>query len=295
MLEHLNEKPAMPERVVVAGASGFLGSALCRRLAGEGAAHIALSSNEVDLAADGAAEKLAGMLREGDALVMLAALTPDRGRDVATLMRNLRMAEQVCAALAERPVAQVVYLSSDAVYSFRSETVSEETPAEPGDLYAAMHRTRELIFQDACKEMPLAVLRPTLLYGEGDTHGSYGPNWFRRQAAETGRISLGGEGEETRDHMFVADAAAVIAEVVRHRSRGLLNLASGRSESFRRVAELVAGAFPREIEIAGSPRQFPITHRRFDVSAMRQAFPDLAATPLEEGLEAAHAEVAEVG
>lgn len=295
MLKHHNEKPATPGRVTILGASGFLGAALCRRLAERGIGTCAPASKELDLAAENAGERLAGLLRKDDALVMLAALTPDRGRDIATLMKNLRMAEAVCAALAKQAVAHVVYISSDAVYPFRSGLVSEETPAEPADLYAAMHRTRELMFQSACGDMPLAVLRSTLLYGPGDTHNSYGPNRFRRIAAETGKITLGGEGEETRDHMFVDDAAMLVADVIAHRSRGLLNLASGQSETFRAVAGQVAAQFGQAVEVQGSPRGMPVTYRSFDITALLTAFPHFKATTLEAGLATAHQDISGSG
>ena len=89
-----------------------------------------------------------------------------------------------------------------------------------------MHRTRELILAGEAKA-PLAVLRLTAVYGADDTHNSYGPNRFVRQALKDGRISLFGDGEETRDHLYVDDAVALMLAVVSHASTGLLNLASG--------------------------------------------------------------------
>ncbi len=295
MLKHLNEQAANPARTVVLGARGFLGAELVRQLEGQGAAVLGLGSHEIDLTSDGAGAALARHLRPDDTLVMLAALTPDKGRDTATLMRNLRMADAICAALREQPVAHAVYVSSDAVYSFRSGLIGEETPPEPGDLYAAMHHTREIMVKDCCRDIPLAILRPTLLYGAGDTHNSYGPNRFRRLAAADGKITLGGEGEETRDHLHVADAAALIALVLQHRSVGLLNLASGRSESFRQVAEMVAALFDPPAEVRGSPRIAPVTHRSFDVTARQRAFPGFAPRPLSDGLRQAHEDVTKAG
>ena len=293
MLQHRTSEPRDPERVVVLGARGFLGGATCRQLAAGKIEILALGSADLDLLADDAAERLAAMLRPGDSLVMFAALTPDRGRNIATLMKNLRMAEAVCAAIAARPVAHVVYISSDAVYPFRAGMVNADSPADPSDLYGAMHRTREIMFAASAGDAPLAILRPTLLYGAGGPHNSYGPNRFRRQAAKDGKITFGGEGEETRDHLFVEDAAALVVALLRHGSAGLLNLASGRSASFREIAELVAARFDRPIMLQGTPRQAPVTHRSFDVTALHKAFPEFVCTPLEDGLARAHREITE--
>jgi len=283
MLTHNLPAPRPPARAVLLGAGGFLGRALARRLAAAGVATLAPVSRELDLAAPGTSDALAAQLREDDSVVFLAALTPDRGRDIATMMRNLEMGRQVALALERRPVAHVIYASSDAVYPFGDAPVDEASLAAPTDLYGAMHRTRELMMMASVKA-PLSVLRPTLVYGADDTHNSYGPNRFRRQAAKDGKIVLGGEGEETRDHIYVEDAAALIERCLDRRTSGLANLVSGRSFSFMDVARLVAATFDRPIEIATTKRTGPVTHRRFDARALAAAFPDFGFTTLADGL-----------
>jgi nucleoside-diphosphate-sugar epimerase len=287
--EHRLSSPAEPARVVVLGARGFIGAALVRDLEKSGVPTLALASTDLDLSAPDAAARLAALLRPEDALVFLSAVTPDKGRDIASSMRNLRMGEAVAAALQARPVAHLVYLSSDAVYSFESGLVSEATPAAPIDLYGAMHRTRELMMQQAFKG-PLAILRSTLVYGAADTHNSYGANRFRRMAEKDKKIVLGGNGEETRDHVLIDDLVALIREVLRHRSHGILNPVTGRSVTFDELAGLVAGLFSPPAEVVHTLRQSPITHRHFDATLRRRAFPDFHFTPLIEGLRKVHRE-----
>lgn len=287
MLDHLHTTPQAPDRVVVLGSRGFIGAALVARLEADGVPVRPVPSTEIDLAAADAAERLAAVLRPEDAVVMLSALTPDRGRDIDVTMRNLAMGRNVCQALAAVPCAHVLYISSDAVYPFTDGRVDEESAATPTDLYGAMHRMRELMIQQTVKA-PLAVLRPTLVYGAADTHNSYGPNRFRRQAAKDGAITLGGEGEETRDHILVDDAVELIVRILARRSRGLLNLVTGRSVSFGDLARLVAAQFDRAVEVRFTPRGQPVTHRAFDTTACARAFPDFAFTPLEEGIARTH-------
>lgn len=276
-----------PARVVILGARGFLGRALAAKLTATGQPHLVVGSADIDLTADGAAKALAGQLRPDDALVMLSAVTPDKGRDIDVSLRNLAMGRNVCATLAEKPCAHVVYISSDAVYPFITGLVNERTPAAPMDLYGSMHRMRELMFEAGVKA-PLAILRPTMVYGADDTHNSYGPNRFRRQAAQGGKITLGGGGEETRDNIYIDDAVRLIELTLLHRASGKLNLASGRSLSAHALATLIAGHFPTPVEIVTTPRVLPVTHRSFDITACRKAFPTFAFTPLETGLSIAH-------
>ena len=283
MIVHAKPQPRNPARVVVLGARGFIGKALMERLRAHDCPALAVSSSEVDLASSAAADGLGAILRPSDAVVMLSALTPDRGRDVATLMKNLAMMESVCAVLAKTGCAQLVYFSSDAVYSFAAGRVTEETPATPPDLYGAMHYTRELMARGLAS-VPVVVLRPTLVYGAGDTHNAYGPNRFRRAAQKEGKIQLFGGGEETRDHIHVDDVAELTVRCLCHGSTGTLNVATGRSTSFHDVAQLVARQFPNRIEIVSTPRANPITHRHYDVTNLIKAFPGYRFIPLEEGV-----------
>jgi nucleoside-diphosphate-sugar epimerase len=144
-----------------------------------------------------------------------------------------------------------------------------------------MHLARELSFRSEIKA-PLAMLRPSLLYGAADPHNGYGPNRFRRLANEGKEIVLFGEGEERRDHVYIDDVAELAARVLYRRSTGVLNIATGTVHSFREIAEKLSS------KVKGSPRNGPMPHngyRPFDVAAVRAAFPDFRFTPLEEGLK----------
>ena len=289
-LSHLHSRPRTPDRVVVLGSSGFLGRGLARACAAAGIESVGLGSREIDLADATAGAQLAERLRPRDVIVFLSALTPDKGRDSGTLMRNLAMCRAVCEATRAVEIAQLVYASSDAVYSFATTLISEATPPVPIDLYGVMHRARELMLASEAKA-PVAILRLTAIYGAGDTHNSYGPNRFLRQALKDGRIALFGNGEETRDHLHVDDAVDVILKVISHGSTGALNLATGRSETFRSVAEMVAARAGRPVEIVTSARQNPVTHRHFDITNLLRAFPGARFKPLDDGLAATFADM----
>jgi UDP-glucose 4-epimerase len=292
MLEHQNSGPVDPERVVILGASGFLGAETAAQLSAANVEILGLASADLDLADPGSAEMLTELLRPTDALVVFSALTPDKGRGIDTMMKNLTMAQSVCQALASSPCSHVVYISSDAVYPMDISLVDENSGAAPGDLYGMMHKAREIMFQNTI-EGPMAVLRPTLIYGFADTHNSYGPNRFRRQADGEGKITIGGNGEETRDHVFVEDAAALIVLCLQHRSVGVLNVATGRSATFFDVAHLVAAQFDSDVEVVCTPRAGEITYRSFDVTNTHKAFPTFSFTSLADGIASVHSDLIE--
>ena len=281
MLERSTSTRRTPSRVVVIGAGGFIGSAICTRLAADKLPVLALTRKELDLLKPEAAATLQRLLRADDSVVFVSALAPTRNN--AMLIDNLRMAEAVCAALAARPVGHLVYVSSDAVYSDDANPVTERSCQQPSSLHGVMHLAREIMLRAALK-LPLAILRPTLIYGAKDPHNGYGPNRFRRLAAKGEAITLFGEGEEKRDHVHVDDVAALTSAVLQHRSTGTLNIATGRSASFREVAEMVVALSPRPVEIRGTPRQNPITHRHFDITDCLKAFPEFHYVSLRDGL-----------
>tara|TARA_Y100000588_G_scaffold395323_2_gene523419 strand:- start:31808 stop:32695 length:888 start_codon:yes stop_codon:yes gene_type:complete len=287
MISHHNQSPSKPIRVFLIGARGFIGSAMRRRLDVEDIPTLALGSNDLDLLETGASDRLAEMLRPDDSVVMLAALTPDKGRDIATLMKNLTMMQTVCAALEKSGCSHFVYFSSDAVYDTAISRVTEDTPASPQDLYGTMHYTREIMAR-SLTEIPLLVARPTIVYGLDDTHNSYGPNRFRRTAKQEGKITLFGGGEETRDHIHVDDVAELTLKCLFHKSTGTLNIATGVSNSFHDIADITAKEFGNRIEIITTPRTNPITHRHYDVTNLIKAFPDFRFIAPADGIARVH-------
>jgi nucleoside-diphosphate-sugar epimerase len=180
----------------------------------------------------------------------------------------------------------VVNISSDAVYADGPLPLTEATPTATTSMHGAMHVAREIAFASTIKA-PLAILRPSLLYGADDPHNGYGPNRFRRLANAGEDIVLFGEGEERRDHVLIEDVAEIVFRVLERRSTGALNVATGAVHSFRDIAEQVVGAAPRKVAIKGSPRSGPMPHngyRPFDIAASRAAFPDFTYTPLADGI-----------
>lgn len=281
-LEHLGGAPA--RRILVIGSGGFIGGAILSELRRQGLPAKGASRGDVDLSAPDGESKLAALVEAGDAIVMVAARAP--ARTTAQLMDNLAMAQTVIAAVASIELAHFLYVSSDAVYADDANPVSERSALAPSTLHGMMHAARELMFASAVKA-PIAVLRPTLIYGPRDPHSGYGPNRFWREAAQSGEIRIFGEGEERRDHIFIDDVARLAVEMVKSRSIGSLNAATGRAASFHDIAHMLAAIAEPKAKVASIPRPGPrphLLHRHFDPTARLKAFPNFAPTPLEEGL-----------
>jgi UDP-glucose 4-epimerase len=278
--------PTLPERTVIMGAGGFVGHASVASLRSHGAEVSALTRREVDLLAADGATKLAAHLSPATSLVVTSALAPVKNTPM--LLDNLRMMQAVIEAVQAKPVAHLIYISSDAVYADSEQPMSESSPAEPGSLHGVMHLAREVMLKSELAGIPLAIVRPTLIFGPGDPHNGYGPNRFMRLARAGQDIVLFGEGEERRDHIFIGDVAEIVCRCVLHRATGIVNAVSGAVTSFREVAKMAAARHEPRGNIVGTPRVRSMPHngyRAFDAGLLGRLFPDWKLTTLADGLD----------
>ena len=276
----------MPERVVIMGAGGFVGRASLHKLQADGVNTVALTRKEVDLLAGGAGQKLAPQLTASTTLVVTSALAPVK--NTAMLLDNLRMMQAVIEAVKAKPVAHLIYISSDAVYADSPKPMTEASPAEPASLHGVMHLAREVMLKKELAHIPQVFVRPTLIFGPGDPHNGYGPNRFMRLAKAGQDITLFGEGEELRDHIFIEDVAEIVRRCVLHRATGIVNAVSGKVSSFKEIAELASARFEPRVKVIGTPRAGAMPHkgyRAFDSSLLARLFPDLRLTTMPSGLD----------
>lgn len=283
MLEHLNSSPILPERVVIVGATGFVGGQIVQNLKNKSIDVLGFSSKELDLTNKESVTQLSKILKPTDRFIFVSAIAPCRNN--SELIKNIIMAENICQALEQKPVEQVVYISSDAVYSDSEHRICENSPTSPSSLHGVMHLAREVMLRTSLGETPLAILRPSLLYGAKDPHNGYGPNRFFRQALKNEDITLFGNGEEKRDHVRIEDVAEIVCQVLLHHSKGVLNIATAHSSSFREVAEKIIKTAGSSSKIKPTVRQNPITHRYFDTTNLLKAFPNFHFLDFFKGIE----------
>jgi len=284
VLIHQSKTPQKPSRVVVLGSGGFIGGAIYRRLNQSGIPTLALTRDQLNLLDPQSAGKLAKMLDENDTLVFVSAMAPCK--DMAMLIENTLMAQSVLNAIKLKPVSHIIYISSDAVYKDSSTELNEASCTEPDSIHGVMHLMREIALRQEYAG-PLAIVRPTLVYGFDDPHNGYGPNRFCRLAAAGKEIYLFGEGEEQRDHVNVEDIAELVLQIILHKSKGIINAVSGDLVSFRALAELIATSFEPSVVVRGSVRTSPMPHdgyRAFDNSAVFNYFPDFKFKSYKEGI-----------
>ncbi len=283
MLKHAYENPQSPGRVIVLGSGGVVGKRLAKSLQSKNIDMLGIERKDCDLGSAHAVEFLKGHFQENDSLVFLSAITPDKGQGIQAFQDNIALARNVFEALQQKPVGHVLLFSSEAIFPMTSELLREDSCLCPSDLYGLMHLTREKLFQTL--SVPLGILRSTLIFGPGDTHNSYGPNRFLREALDQQTITLFGGGEEKRSHVFVDDVVELTIKALRHKSTGTLNMCPAPTVSFFDIAKSIQKSLNSDVTIIQKPRSSAITHRYFDNENLYRAFPDFRFMDLNDGIQ----------
>lgn len=171
-------------KALVTGASGFVGSSLCRTLSQAGYEVVALSRNP-ELAKQragceltafagsvGLPQEIAAAARGVDVIFHAAGLPPQKAP--ARVLRWLHIAgtENVLRAARHAQVRRVVYLSTSEVSLHAGDRMHwDEGRVLPGDPASVYARTKlmaeELALAQSDDTLEITALRPALLWGEG--------------------------------------------------------------------------------------------------------------------------------
>lgn len=277
-------------RLVVLGATGYVGGKVVSEAQALGWEVLGLSSKDIDLTSPDSAGMLSKLLRDGDTVVHAAAVVP--ARNAMDIVKNLLMAQSVVGAMVDHEIAQLIVVSSDAVYGSESGVITEASTCSPDSMHGIMSLAREMI----CREVrtpTLTIVRPAPIYGLGDPHNSYGPNRFISQLIERGEITIFGGGVAVRDHVFIDDVAGVILRAVGAREAGTINIAAGQSISFAELAELVQQEGPDSSRVVVAGSESSPTFRSYDISNLVKLFPDFEPVRVAVGVRRVFAEIQE--
>jgi len=284
LLHHLNKLPQKPKRVVILGASGFVGSSITRQCKINKIKTLEISSQEIDLRKNESINSLNSIILPNDYIVAVAAIAPVKS--LSMLSENLLIINNIIRAVQNSKIDYFLNIGSDAVFSDEPIPISEKSIKAPETLHGIMHLTREIEFSKL--PFPNSCLRPTLIYGKDDPHGGYGPNQFRRLLLSNENLFLFGKGEETRDHIYIDDIGKLSLNMILNKSVGSMNAATGNTYSFKKIADIMIKLYNHDRSIIYKPRIGPMPHngnRPFDITTIYKAFPNFEFTELSQGLK----------
>ena len=310
-------------RALVTGVAGFVGSTLAERLVDNGADVVGLDCftdyyprpmKERNLAALRGHERfrfvesrvqdadLGALLADRTHLFHLAAQAGVRkswGRDFAVYLENNIEATQVlleaCTRLA---LDRIVYASSSSVYGDDTPMpFHEDAVPRPVSPYGVSKLAGEQLcyLYHVNFGLPTVSLRYFTVYGPRQ-RPDMGFHRFLRATIRREPITVYGDGEQTRDFTFVADAVgATIAAATRGIPGRVYNIGGGSRVSINQVFEMIGRVTGSQPRLNLDPAQKgDMRHTYADTSRARC---DLAFAPtvgLEEGLAAEYRWLSEI-
>ena len=270
-------------RVVVVGASGFVGSAICACLEQENINVLKIGQKDINLLHENSHDLFSSLIDTEDCVVAVSALAP--AKTILDVQKNVTIVSNLVRALEIKKPNYVLNIGSDAVFDDLPLPITEESGKSPYTPHGIMHLSRELCFGTLGTKV--GTLRPTLIYGKDDPHNGYGPNRFLRLALKSEPINLFGNGEEQRDHVFIDDVAMLASLMIKSRIEGSLNAATGKAMSFMEAASTIKSISKSSSVIVCNKRTGPMPHngiRTFDPSKIYETFPSFSFTAFEEGI-----------
>jgi len=293
---------------LITGAAGFLGSALANQLAREGhqvrglddlsTGDPATLSPDVHFTRGDVNDrpKLWTLLQDVDCVYHLAArvsvpesvLYPREYNAV-----NVGGTVSLMEAMRDVGVRRVVLISSGAVYGDQQEQPLRET-AEPNPRspYAVSKLAAEFYLRTIGDLWGIETvsLRVFNAYGPGQRLPASHPPvipYFLRQAIRNGTLVIHGQGEQTRDYVYVDDVvrAMIAASTASNINHLVINVGSGRETSVRELVRHVLELTESEAEIIYNKRNDPgVSRMCADISLAREKLNYQPRISLAEGL-----------
>ena len=302
-------------KALVTGGAGFIGSTLSERLLEQGASVRAIDAftdfyprplkerNLENLRGRAGYEFIEGDLRELDLnsaldgvthvfhLAAQAGVRRSWGQEFQVYTGlNIDSTQRLLEACATKPIERLVYASSSSVYGDEVAIPMTETalpqPVSPyGVTKLAAEQLCHLYFVNY--GVPAVSLRYFTVYGPRQRPDMGFNRFFSAVLADKPLVQFG-DGLQTRDFTFVADAVtATAAAAVRGVPGRVYNIGGGSRVSLREVFDLIARVSGRKVTIEQQgPQKGDMRDTYADTTRARQ---DLAFAPsvtLEEGLRA---------
>lgn len=207
-------------------------------------------------------------------LPLPAALTAPK----TVVDRNVNMTTSICELLRRGQFGALVQFSSSEVYGTATgATLAEDDAPQPETPYAASKAATDAVTASYHRTygVEVIVVRPFNTYGPRQNQASYAgliPTVLSRVRAGS-EIVVDGDGEQTRDFVFVEDTVRGTLEAYMRLPGDArsVNLGSGRETSVNVVVQSILDAVgaPQHPVVHGPPRPGDVRRQRADIERAR--------------------------
>jgi UDP-glucose 4-epimerase len=291
--------------ILVTGATGFIGSHLCRKLVETGHQVVGLSrfrridkvrallphkEFQLEMGDIRDTEMLHNIIktRRIKTIFHLAAQLPDDSAHDDRFLcfdTNARGTLNILDAAHANGVEEFIYASTMSVYSEppRYLPVDENHPIEPSTTYGVAKLVGELCCNLYSTAMNIVVLRYSGAYGPGEKESNAIPT-FIKQALSSRQITIYGDGTQTSDFVHVDDIVQGTLLAWKKSKPGVYNIGSGQEISVRELAERIIRLTNSKSEVVFTDRDCERPFRFcLDIAKARKIL-GYSPRPLDEGL-----------
>jgi len=205
---------------------------------------------------------------------------------------NLNATVNLLKSAVDNNVKKIVFSSSSSVYGEnKNMPLKESEPLMPMSPYAASKASCELYLRSFYDSYGLnyTVLRYFNVFGPGqDKNSQYAaviPN-FISAMLEGNQPEIYGDGEQTRDFVFVKDIIQANINAAKSDYNGVINIASGKKLSINQLFDIVKRTLGSDLEPKYLPKRAgDIKHSLADTSTMEKINFEIDHNNFEKQLE----------
>ncbi len=253
-------------RVLLTGASGFVGARVARQLLARGHQVTAVSLPQdrpdrleelagrlrlaaLDLRDAAASEALIAQARPEGCIHLAWYAVPGLYLHAEENLGSLEASVGLLRRLIRGGCANVVMAGTCAEYDTEAGILREDGPTRPATLYAATKLSMCLIGQELAKKhrVKFAWGRIFYLYGPGEDSRRAIPALIR--ALLEGKTFDATAGEQVRDYLHVDDVAAGFVRLLESGADGVYNICSGVPDSMKKIMSAVASSLAMESRV----------------------------------------------
>lgn len=289
--------------ILVTGATGFLGTALCDRLEAQGHRVARLGSRQADLTQPASLDGYSDT--RYDQIFHLAAWTQAGDFCLHHPGEQWTINQQINTNVlawwqARQPQAKLISMGSSCSYDPRDDLSEENyltgTPIESLFTYAMTKRMLYVGMQALASQFGRRFLCvvPSTLYGPGyHTDGRQMHFIFdlirkiMRGRLYDEPVVLWGDGHQRRELIYLDDFVRLTLKLAAERDNDLVNVGAGEEHSIRHFARLICERVGYDIDRIqfDTARYVGARSKCLNIARLKSLVPDLELTPLEQGLD----------
>ncbi|MDB2464930.1 NAD(P)-dependent oxidoreductase [Amylibacter sp.] len=267
-------------RIIVTGASGFVGNRVVKELFRRGIDVCAVSRHPLEFINSKVVDKYVNT-PGGDILIHLAD-NANRTQVNKKGISYVHETRELSKGLISNRYQRIIFASSVAVYGDKLKKFHKPNDnVAPNDIYSQSKLECEEIFENNNG----VIARLSNLYGSGMSSNNVFST-ITKQLTNSGEIKVWND-QPIRDFLWVHDAVDALVEMALGQSKGIYNVASGKAVSIRELIQIIIMTSPiyKEFKVTVTKPSDEYSSIMLDITETFNSFGWMPKMTLENGIK----------